>query len=114
MKHHVSPWLLVLACLIGGGAHAEEPEAQSSDWTLRLKGIHIPVDLAAIREELRAEVATFEETGIVSIEAGAACLDASAGEGQSGPGDTVTPPQIERVPAVLRVQIKIPSPQPPR
>lgn len=114
MKRFLTPWLFALVCLMGATAHAEEPDALPSDWTLRLEGIRIPVDLAAIREELRAEVATFEETGIVSIEAGAACLDASAGEGQSGPGDTVTPPQIERVPAIVRVRVQIPSPQPPK
>ena len=107
-------WLLpAVFSVLCAGHEAKAQDRSDGDRTWRLKGLMVPVDLAGMREELGAELATFEETGIVSVESGAACLDAASGEGQGGPGDSISPPQVEFVPAALRIQVQIPVPQSP-
>ena len=70
--------------------------------------LDVPIDLQRIRDELEAEAETFEEKGVVSVEGGAACLDA---DGTGGDGAQVdgTLPQIDSTRAVLKVRIVIPD-----
>jgi len=89
-----------------GRGPAEEEQRLRHELVSRLD---VAMDLEQVKAELALEMETFEEKGVVSVEGGAACLDAEGTESQSARVDNVTP-QVDPTRAVLRVRISIPKP----
>ncbi len=99
------------------GAHLERSEALaleatllSSLRTLIASKTTVAVDVDKMREELRLEMESFEEAGVVSVEGGAACLDSSGGDSAGVQNENVNT-QIDPTQAGLRIHIVIPSPK---
>jgi hypothetical protein len=106
---------LFLVMLSSAGLAEDKPTAKPSgseeEQLLREQMallLDVPVDLQRIRDELEAESETFEEKGVVSVEGGAACLDAD-GTGGDGAQMDSTLPRIDSTRAVLKVRIVIPD-----
>jgi len=109
--------LFALSLLLAGPVLAQEdPVAETAETgeepieVFRLRLAHEldqPLDLEQVKDELKLEMESFEESGVVSVEGGAACLDAPGSDGQSGPSENVTP-RIEVERTTLKVKVIIP------
>lgn len=112
-------WLSV--GLAGGRGWAEERPSQApagsgdkpSGSRLEPASVRVPVNLQRIRAELAAELSSFEDSGVVSIESGAACLESSSSEAQASPTEGPNTTQVDSLPAQVRVLVTIPPPQAP-
>ena len=81
------------------------PDALTTLRRILMQRRDLPLDLDGVRAELTKEEAAFDETGVVSVEAGSVCLDSAGASGGGVSGIENPQTQVEKTPATLRVKI---------